>query len=143
MNLVEVRKFPDYDLFETDLKLVFGFLQRESNGENLSAYIKENKTDFEDMSEDTYNVISIYSKSKKLLEKKEEFRTETGGINMCKALEQIEERGMERGIELGIQNIIKACKNLDISMENAKKQIQILYSMVGDQAEAYIQKYWK
>lgn len=65
---------------------------------------------------------------------------------MCRALEQIEERGVKRGMqkerEFCIQNIIIICKNLGLSIENTINQIMSIYPQPTEQVEEYIQKYW-
>lgn len=87
-----------------------------------------------------------YAGKQGLIERKEEFRTQTGGVNMCRALEQIEERGVKRGMqkerEFCIQNIIIICKNLGLSIENTINQIMSIYPQPTEQVEEYIQKYW-
>ena len=42
VHLIDVRRYPHAERFRTDLKLVFGFLQRASEPEELTEFIEEN-----------------------------------------------------------------------------------------------------
>ena len=61
---------------------------------------------------------------------------------MCKALTEIEEYGIECGIERGIQSIIKLCQEFGISTEKTIQKIMDDFSFSKDKANEYIQKYW-
>ena len=138
LHIIEVRKFLDYELFETDLKLVFGFLQRDSNFKELHEFVNNNKEGFEDLTDDAYDLISNFSHSKELVHTKEEYRTQTGGVNMCEALIQLKQEGFEEGIRA----TIKICRNLGISIEAVIQQIISECSLSESQAKEYVDKYW-
>lgn len=88
MNLLEVQRFPHIDRFETDLKQVFGFLQRKSDKESLKQFIDENESAFRCMAEDAYDVIASYGGSAVVRKMKEQCRSE-GGYDMCKAFDEM------------------------------------------------------
>lgn len=142
MHLLEIRKFEDSELFKTDVRLVFGFLQRDSNEDALYAYINQNKTEFQELAEDAFDVICNYSKVKYFIEKKEENRTATGGVNMCKALDDMARHCEERGIERGIQATINICKELGTSMDTVISKVMNHFSFSEEVAHEYVLKYW-
>ncbi len=150
INIIEVRNFPDYELFETDLKLVFGFLQKENDKNALEEFVNQNELEFEDLPDDTFNIIGNFSHSTELTNKKEVYKTKTGGVNMCKAIQDMikdgedrgYERGIEQGIEQGIQAIINICKEFGTSIETAISKIMNQFSFSEDKAHEYISKYW-
>ncbi|MBQ8815358.1 MAG: hypothetical protein IJZ85_12785 [Lachnospiraceae bacterium] len=103
MKLLEVRKYQNLDDFQTDIKYVFGVLQNTGSSKGLKQYVEANREQFENLEEDAYDVISMMSHSKELEVIKEHHRTETGGINMCKAIKELIAEGINQGIEQGIE----------------------------------------
>ena len=90
------------------LKLVFGFLQRASEPEELTEFIDENTKEFSSLTEDAYDMIASMSKTGELKELKKDVE-QTEDYDMCKAIDMMvadgekrgEERGEARGIKLG------------------------------------------
>ena len=107
VHLIDVRRYPHAERFRTDLKLVFGFLQRASEPEELTEFIEENTKEFSSLTEDAYDMIASMSKTGELKELKKDIGQED--YNMCKAIDMMvadgekrgEERGEARGIKLG------------------------------------------
>src|SRR5699024_10101787 len=105
--LIDVRRYPHAERFRTDLKLVFGFLQRASEPEELTEFIEENTKELSSLTEDAYDMIASMSKTGELKELKKDIGQED--YNMCKAIDMMvadgekrgEERGEARGIKLG------------------------------------------
>ena len=91
-----------------DVKLVFGFLQRASEPEELTEFIEENTKEFSSLTEDAYDMIASMSKTGELKELKKDVE-QTEDYDMCKAIDMMvadgekrgEERGEARGIKLG------------------------------------------
>ncbi len=77
---------------------------------------------------------------------KEEYRTQTEGVNMCEALIQLKQEGIKVGkeqeIEQGIKNTIIICKNLGASIEMTIQQIICECSLNESKAKEYVDKYW-
>ena len=86
------------------LKLVFGFLQRASEPEELTEFIEENTKEFSSLTEDAYDMIASMSKTGELKELKKDVE-QTEDYDMCKAIDMMvadgEKRGEARGIKLG------------------------------------------
>lgn len=139
LHIIDVRRFEESDLFQTDLKYVFGFLKRDENKDELKNYVIENKDFFDKISEDAYDLISVMSHSKELKEKKE-LNRKGDTYQMCKAITDMIETGRKEGkaertvgIVENIQenlkcDIIKACTVAGIPIEeyeNAKALLQV------------------
>ena len=107
MRLLEVRRFSDLDVFQTDIRYVFGVLQKAGNGAELKQYVDDHGEIFENLDEEAYDVISMMSHSKELKNIKEHNRTEKGGINMCKAIKELIAEGINQGIEQGMEQGIE------------------------------------
>lgn len=102
IHLLEVRQYADSEAFMTDIKYVFGFLQRDKNKEELSAYVEENENIFSGLKESTYNLLSVMSRCSRLKQVKKEVEKE-GAYDMCEAIEGIYEDGKREGKREGQQ----------------------------------------
>lgn len=111
IHLIDVRRYPHEERFRTDLKLVFGFLQRASEPEKLIEFINENTKEFSGLTEDAYDMIASMSKTRELgklkntVEQKEDY-------NMCKAIDMMVAAGEERGLKLGEERGIEISRNI-------------------------------
>ena len=99
IHLIDVRRYPHAERFRTDLKLVFGFLQRASEPEELTEFIEENTKEFSSLTEDAYDMIASMSKTGELKELKKDVGQED--YNMCKAIDMMVAESREKGIKLG------------------------------------------
>lgn len=97
LYVLDVRHFTGNEQMKTDTRIVFGFLQRQNDICQLKQYIKENEEEFSDMQEDAYDMISILSNSRELIECKDEHVGEKGEYNMCEAIKQMKEEGRLEG----------------------------------------------
>ena len=127
IHLIDVRRYPHAERFRTDLKLVFGFLQRASEPEELTEFIEENTKEFSSLTEDAYDMIASMSKTGELKELKKDVGQED--YNMCKAIDMMmqerEERGEERGIRLGEARGIETGRNIFRLYKKGYKQNEI------------------
>lgn len=77
----------------------------------MQRYVTENREIFENLAEDTYNLLAIMAKSSILETLKDDVKNLEGGWNMCKALDDMvkdgERRGERRGKRLGKDQINK------------------------------------
>lgn len=101
MNLVDVRRLAEKKCFRSDLQWIFGMLKYRDSKEKLSAYIQENEQYFRNIDRESYEAARVLLGSRKELLKAE--KMEQGGIDMCKALEDLYEDGMQKGEQIGMQ----------------------------------------
>lgn len=106
MNLLDINQFTNLDLFHTDIRGVFGFIQKSRDQKALYRFVKDNIEMFQTLEEDAYDVISAVTGDKTLIERKREYQTE-GGMDMCKALEDMRNSCREEGILMGIEKGIE------------------------------------
>lgn len=137
LHILGVQRFKEIDRFKTDIKEVFGFVQRMNDKEQLREFTEANKEHFEHLDEDAYDVISVMANSMELWEKKEQYRKE-GGMDMCLAIQEMIEDGKREGIQQGLasksETVAKNMFSRGMSVEDAAaiceeslKQVQIWY----------------
>lgn len=107
IQVLEVSAFQDIDLFETDLREVFGFIQRSGDMVAEQKFTNENEERFKALDEDAFDVIVSITGASELEKVKEQFREEGGKINMCEAIRGMIEQGREEGIKEGIKEGIR------------------------------------
>lgn len=91
--------------FLTDLQTVFGMLKYRYDKEGLHKFIDNNRAYFSSVDYDTCNVITTLLNTEKIFSEETEIKKE--GNDMCKALDDLYNDGMERGIEQGIERGIE------------------------------------
>lgn len=79
-------------------------LQYKNNKGKLMEYVMQHKAYFENVDEETYNVIREFLNSGKVLKAVVQKDVE-GEINMCKALQDLYDEGVECGIERGRKEV--------------------------------------
>lgn len=97
MNLIEVRKFEGTEWFRTDLKQVFSFIQASGSKERWKRVLEEQRDKFSEMEEDAYDLVCLLTGAGELEQKKTEYRTEGGKIDMCQALTELLEDSKNEG----------------------------------------------
>ena len=95
MNLVTLDSL-DETLFETGLRELAGVMKRNDDKQKLKAYCDENRERLENLDIDTYNTICVMINQKNL-QKLKKPNQEKGGVNMCKAIEDMIEDGRIEG----------------------------------------------
>ena len=51
--------------------------------------------------------------------------------------------GIQKGVERGIAAVIRTCRNLNVSKEDTLNNIQREYELSKEDAEKYLETYWK
>lgn len=149
LHIVEVARFKQIDLFQTDLRLIFGCLQYQSNPRLWKKFIEEYKTEFTELEEDAFHMITALSHTKQLREMKSAVLTEGGKVNMCKAIDELESRAMKRGekrgekrgLERGIKLFILDNQEEGIEKSRIKDKLIRRFEISAEQAEVYYCKY--
>ena len=103
IHILEVRRIQELDRYQTDLREVFGFIQKSGDKAAVINFAFENAEKFQKLEEDAYDVISILTGSKELETMKEKYREKGGKINMCEAIRGLIEEGKAIGLSLGDQ----------------------------------------
>lgn len=82
------------NIFRSDLKQVFNFIKRDSNKEELYKYLREHQEEYENLSEETFDIIGRLSNFDTNKLHKKSGKTEKS-YNMCKALEDMMEEARQ------------------------------------------------
>ena len=107
-------------------------------------YVKSKEQYFRHLDEETYQVLQEFLQSERIL--KQEIKKEEGEeqIDMCKALEDLYQDGIEQGIESGIERgAVETYQEMGVSKEEVVERIQNRFSLLTKEAEAVVEKYWK
>ena len=113
------------------------------------AKIKEVYSDH-DITADLGVVIGAITESQKLIDHALESEQKGGQINMCNALEELRQEGVEEGrqegrwegILEGISATVKTCTNFNISETDTVRNIMNEFSLSQEEAVNYVKKYW-
>lgn len=134
LHIVDVRRFENTEELETDVRVVFGFLQRQENQAELLEYIRINKKEFSDMEDDAYDMISVLADSEELMKIREVQKGKVGEHNMCKALDDMVE---EAGAKTLILDNLEEGKTRECILEKLMRRFQL----TKEQAECYYEKF--
>lgn len=100
IHVLDVRHFKESENLKTDARVVFGFLQRQDNGKELKKYMEENAETFSSLCEDAYDMITVLTNSKELMDVKLDYENKKGKIDMCEAMKQWKEEERAEGENL-------------------------------------------
>ena len=111
INVIDIRKFENTDVFQTDLKQVFDFIRCSTDKEKMLDLVK-NDPYYQAMDEDAFDVVTQYTNSKELVQKKD-YISEGGKNDVCKAIQDLMADSKEEGREEGREKaLIETAKNL-------------------------------
>lgn len=143
MHVLDVRRFTKSEELKTDVRILFGFLQRQNDSKALSDYIEKNKADFSEMDEDTYDMISVLSNFKELESVKEIYKNKDGEENMCEAFEQWKKEWKAEGIETGIEAMVQDYLEEGFTKERIMSKLEKRFSLSPEKAEEYFERFSK
>ena len=106
INLVDVRRLKNLESFQSDLQIIFGMLQCSQDKYALRTYVANHKDYFQKLDLETYHALGAFLNSRQLMEINVE-QEEREELDMCKALEDIYNDGVQAGIQTGIQTGIE------------------------------------
>lgn len=95
INLIDANKIDNLKRFHTDLQEILGVLQCRGDKEKLLEYINERADYFQNVDEETYHFMRVALHSERLLKETVERNKGEDGVNMCKALEDLYNDGVE------------------------------------------------
>jgi len=107
INVIDIRKFENTDVFQTDLKQVFDFIRCSTDKKKLLDLVK-NDVYFQAMDEEAFDVVTQYTNSKELIHAKD-YMVEGGKNDVCKAIQDLMADSKEEGRE---KALIETAKNL-------------------------------
>ena len=100
INLIDARELAEKNCLRTDLQQILGMLKYKRDKVNLLNYIHENHIYFENLDEDSYYAAKAFLGTDLQL-KNPDYKE--GSFDMCKALDDFYQDGVNEGIEQGIE----------------------------------------
>ena len=97
INVLDVNEIEDITRFKTDLQKILGMLKCRGNKEELVQYIRGNEPFFGNVDFNTQQAIAEFLQSKELMGKFVKRSHKEEKYNMCKALEEFYQDGVEQG----------------------------------------------
>ena len=157
-KIINPAEIEDLSSLEESLQMVFGMLKYRKDLQGLKTYVEKNREYFSDIDEESYRaakmMLGAESDWKDIKSKKE-----NGGMDMCKALEDLrqegidigiergmklgEERGVEQGVEIGVTNFIEAFQEMGMSYEDTVRKLQEKFGLTEENAEQKMKECWK
>ncbi|MCB7328110.1 Rpn family recombination-promoting nuclease/putative transposase [Mediterraneibacter faecis] len=144
INLVDAERLEDVEKFSDDLQVILTMLRYRDSKEELTDYINENKKFFQNVDYETSQAMKAFLNMKQI-PGEEEHKEEM--VDMCKAIQEMYDDGVKdgirQGVERGIAAVIRTCRNLNVSKEDTLNNIQREYELSKEDAEKYLETYWK
>ena len=131
INLFNPANAEDITVFKTDLQRMFGVLQCRQDKQKLHAYVNEHRDFFSDMDYDSANALRVLLGAGNII--KDEFGNKKEGNDVCKALEDIYNDGIESSIisliRKGKLTLEDGAEELGISVDEIKAKINAQVSV--------------
>lgn len=103
LNLIDANNIENIQKFQSDLQLIFGMLRYKEEKDELHKYMNANGAYFKNVNQETYQAIRELLHSEKELKRIISDGKRKGNVNMCKALEDLYNSGVNLGMEKGIE----------------------------------------
>lgn len=146
INLIDPKRLDNTACFQTDLQMVFGMLKYRKSKDGLRQYMQSNKEYFSSIDEDSYNAMQVLLGSERHLHG---VKQKSGGIDMCKALDDLYQdgvnhgikTGIEQGLEHGIEAFILDYREEGYDREKILTKLQNRFSLTREKAEEYLERF--
>ena len=150
INLVDAGNLEHLERFQSDLQEILGMLKCRGNKKELLDYMNKREEYFRNVDEETYQVMREFLHSEKMLKENVERIEGKETVDMCKALDELyndgielgREQGIKQGREQGIELGVETLKEFNISMEEAIERIMKKFEITKEQAKEEVGKYW-
>lgn len=132
--MIDAGKVEHIESFQTDLQILFNMLKCKNQKEELQKYVNEHADYFQELDVDTAQAYSVFLHSKKLLKKMlPENEKKEGKVNMCKALEDLYQDGINQGISQGLEQGRLRINSLNQKLASQNRIDDIMKSAVSSE----------
>lgn len=97
INLIDLNYLEHLERFQSDLQVIFGMIKYKKKKTKLLDYVEEHRDYFRNIDRDTYYVLGAFIDSKLLLNEITDAESEKEEIDMCEALQEWYNDGVELG----------------------------------------------
>ena len=148
INLIDAGNLEHLERFKSDLQEVLGMIQCRGDKESLLKYINDRKEYFQNVDEETYYVIREFLHSERMLKENIEKSQGKETVDMCKALEDLYNEGIECGMERGmtcgmVKGVVETLRDFGIEKDAAIQKVMQKFEIPREQAEKDVESYWK
>ncbi len=140
INLIDAGNLEHLERFKSDLQEVLGMIQCRGDKENLLKYINDRKEYFQNVDEETYYVIREFLHSERMLKGNIEKSQGKGTVDMCKALEDLYNEGIECGM---VKGVVETLHDFGVEKEAAIQRVMQKFEISREQAEKDVESYWR
>lgn len=148
-HVLSVCEFVEIDRFRTDLREVFGLIQRADDKEKIMEFTSENGEKFRNLDEDAYDLIAVVTGMEKLIEKKMQYRNKER-IDMRQGfIDLIEDgriagrrEGRQEGLQEGAMSKAETVAHNAFLRGMSKEDVAELCEIDVELVEAWYEK-WK
>ena len=119
INMLEVDHYPHLDYFQTDLRLIFGFLQNSKDKDALRTFVERNQEGFRTLSADAFDLISEMAHAEDLKRIRELRFPGKEEVDMCKAIDDMVQLAKMQGMKRGEKRGLKRGKDLGAAEERS------------------------
>ena len=136
INILDAESIGDINCFKSDLQKIMGMLKCKGNKEKLLEYARENEEFFGHVDYNTKQAIGEFLQSDKLRDKIVKRKEEKEEYNMCKALDDLYQEGIDKGRMEHLANQVK--KKLEKNMsaneiaEALEEEIDVIKGLIAD-----------
>jgi hypothetical protein len=96
INIIDIRRLENTDIFKTDIREVFDYIRCSKDKKKLARLVEENEY-FKHMDEDAFDLVTSYLDTENIEVRKESYAVEGGGVNMCTAIREMMEDSRAEG----------------------------------------------
>ncbi|MGE9963713.1 Rpn family recombination-promoting nuclease/putative transposase [Fusicatenibacter saccharivorans] len=140
INLIDAGNLEHLERFKSDLQEVLGMIQCRGDKESLLKYINDRKEYFQNVDEETYYVIREFLHSERMLKENIEKSQGKETVDMCKALEDLYNEGIECGM---VKGVVETLHDFGMEKDAAIQRVMQKFEMSREQAEKDVESYWR
>ena len=124
------------DRMQTDLRHLFHMIRYAVDKDAMRAYLEENHEEVSDIDEDIYHAIAVMTNTKPLDDVVQQCRNKGGGIDMCKAFEDMIAEGKAEERQSSIQKLILVLREIGTDENIILNKLILHYQLSKDEALA-------
>ena len=146
INLIDAGNISQLERFHTDLQQIFGVLKYRGKKEEIQQYIYDNSDYFQYIDKESYEALRIFMHSEKMLRNVDELKSrKEGTVDMCQALQELYQDGVETGRQEGFESgqkqqtisIIINMLNMNLSLPVIKASTMASDEILAEAQELY------
>lgn len=99
INVIEMRKLENTEVFQTDVRQVFDFIRYSEDKDRLRQLVQSDAY-YQNMDEDAFDVVVLYANATELVGAKD-YRRKGGKVDMCTAIREMMEDSRQEGMKTG------------------------------------------